>query len=184
MISHIQIYENAVPATFCEHLIDLFDKNAKDIIHAPAWMDHIGMYANPAKYPGQAMSYDWKNEVKILDSILAPVIEDYRNRVDVLNMLPKKCGQEAYRIKRYRKNEQEFRLHVDCSTYTNSSRFLAVLIYLNDSEAGTEFPLQDISITAKQGSIVVFPPCWPWPHRGLRPSIADKFIVSTYYTYV
>ena len=63
MISHIQIYENAVPATFCEHLIDLFDKNAKDIIHAPAWMDHIGMYATPARYPGKAMSYDWKNEV-------------------------------------------------------------------------------------------------------------------------
>ena len=90
MISHIQIYENAVPATFCEHLIDLFDKNAKDIIHAPAWMDHIGMYATPAKYPGQAMSYDWKNEVKILDSILAPVIEDYRNRVDVLKNAARK----------------------------------------------------------------------------------------------
>lgn len=183
MIPHIQIYEKAIPDDFCNHLIDLFEKNAKDIFHSPAWMDQIPMYFTPAKYPGQRLPYDWKKEVGILDTFIIPIIEDYRSRIDVLGMLPKKYSQESYRIKRYTKNEQEFRLHVDCSTHINSSRFLAVLLYLNDSEAGTEFPLHNININAQQGKIVVFPPCWPWPHRGLRPSIADKYIISTYYTY-
>lgn len=184
MESHIQVYENAVPADFCQHLINLFSQNSKDVVHAPAWMDHIGMYSAPAKYPGQAASYDWKAEVEILDKIITPIFTDYRARIDILNVLPKKFSQEAYRLKRYRQNEQEFRLHVDCSTLTNSSRFLAVLVYLNDSEAGTQFPLHDITVKAIQGNVVVFPPCWPWPHRGLRPSKADKYIISTYYTYM
>jgi len=182
-MSHIQIYDNIISKDLCESMIETFIKNEKDVLHAPGWMDQLVMLPTPSKFPGAKKPYDWKKEVEALDTAIDPLIRLYRSKIDTLGVLPKSCSQESYRIKRYKKNEQEFRLHVDCSTLTNSSRFLAVLIYLNDSEAGTEFPLHNLTVEAKQGRVVIFPPCWPWPHRGLRPEIADKFIISTYYCY-
>jgi len=183
MLDHIEIYDDVIPLEFCNKLIDLFDKHHTQIQHAPGWMDQIGMCDKNPKFPGMPKPYNWASESKQLNELIEPYIEKYKIKYDLLAMLPKKLDQEAYRIKRYKKNEQEFRLHADCSTLVNSSRFLAVLIYLNDSDAGTEFPMQEKMVDAIGGRIVVFPPMWLWPHRGLRPTIGDKYIISAYHCY-
>jgi hypothetical protein len=183
MLDHIEIYDNVISNQFCNELIELYNKHQDQVQHAPGWMDQIGMCAKSPKLPGMPRPYDWAKETIQLNELIDPYISQYKIKYDLLNVLPKKIDQESYRIKRYRKNEQEFRLHADCSTLTNSSRFLAVLIYLNDSDAGTEFPLQEKMVNAVEGRIVIFPPMWVWPHRGLRPSTGDKYIISTYHCY-
>jgi hypothetical protein len=183
MLDHIEIYDNVVPKKFCNELIEQYNKCHDQVQHAPGWMDQIGMCAKSPKLPGMPRPYDWANETMLLNGLIDPYIAQYQIKYDLLNVLPKKIDCESYRIKRYRKNEQEFRLHADCSTLTNSSRFLAVLIYLNTSDAGTEFPLQEKMVAAVEGRIVIFPPMWLWPHRGLRPTTGDKYIISTYHCY-
>jgi hypothetical protein len=183
MDQHITVYDDIINDIFCRQLIETFNQNTKSIQHFPGWMDQIGMCETKPKLPGMPKPYAWQKEVDQLNSVVLPLIESYVAELDVFKILPKNWDQEAYRIKRYRKDEQEFRIHADCSTVTNSSRFLAVLIYLNDNDAGTEFPCQNIYVEAKQGRVVVFPPAWPWPHRGLRPRDSDKYIISTYFCY-
>lgn len=183
MVEYIKIYDNAVCSMFCDDLIDKFYQNSASIQHFPGWMDQIGMCETKPKLPGLPKPYNWNSEVNYLNSAIIPLTKEYIENIDLYNILPKNWDQESYRIKRYKKNEQEFRLHADCSTFINSSRFLAVLIYLNDNDAGTEFPCQNLYIEAKKGRIVMFPPAWPWPHRGHRPREFDKYIVSTYLCY-
>jgi prolyl 4-hydroxylase len=183
MLDHIEIYDNVIPSEFCNILINLYGKHQNQIQHFPGWMDQIGMCDKNPKFPGMPKPYNWSAESAQLNALVDPCIDAYKIKYDLLDVLPKKLDQESYRIKRYRKNEQEFRLHSDCSTLTNSSRFLAVLIYLNNSDAGTEFPLQQKMVDAVQGRVVVFPPMWLWPHRGLRPITGDKYIISTYHCY-
>jgi hypothetical protein len=65
-----------------------------------------------------------------------------------------------------------------------ATRFLAFLFYLNDSDAGTEFPLEGITVEAKQGRLVIFPPGLQWPHIGHEPRLGDKYIMSTYLHYI
>lgn len=183
MLDHIEVYDNVIPNEFCRLLIATYQKNQNQVQHAPGWLDQIGMCKTATKFPGMPRPYDWASEVAEMNLLVNPVIEEYKQKFDLLNKLPIQFDQESYRIKRYRNNEQEFRIHTDCSTLVNSSRFLAVLIYLNDSDAGTEFPLQQKMIDAVSGRIVVFPPMWLWPHRGLRPTAGDKYIISTYHCY-
>jgi len=183
MLDHIEIYDNAIPNEFCNMLIELYNKHRDQVQHAPGWFDQIGMCSKNPKLPGMSTPYNWKAESNQLNLLVEPYIEKYKIKYDTFTVLPKKIDQEAYRIKRYRKNEQEFRLHADCTTLTNSSRFLAILIYLNNSDAGTEFPLHQKIVEAVQGRMVIFPPMWLWPHRGIRPITNDKYIISTYYCY-
>lgn len=183
MAEYIKIYDNILSPALCNDLIEKFGKNAGSIQHFPGWMDQIGMCETKPKFPGLPRPYDWHDEVLVLNEAVLPIVDSYISELDSFSILPKNWEQEAYRIKRYKRDQQEFRLHADCSTIVNSSRFLAVLIYLNDNDAGTDFPSQGIYVEAKQGRAVIFPPAWPWPHRGLRPRISDKYIVSTYFCY-
>ena len=52
---------------------------------------------------------------------------------------------------------------------------------LNDNEKGeTYFPKLDISSPCKKGSILIFPPLWPWLHGGAKPINKSKYIVGSY----
>ena len=63
--------------------------------------------------------------------------------------------------------------------------FLAALVYLNDVDQGgaTEFPGWGQSIQPEAGTVVLFPPLWPWLHAGRPPLSGPKYILSTYLHY-
>jgi len=100
---------------------------------------------------------------------------------------PEKYGVEEFRIKCYNEDEDCFSPHVDVGDANSSKRFLAFLFYLNDNFDGgnTVFKLPEKHIiTPEQGSVLMFPPTWQYPHEG-KPVIAGtKFIMSTYLHYV
>lgn len=105
---------------------------------------------------------------------------EYKKRWDPLMMTPQQSAMEGIRVKCYEPNTHEFRLHVDQGNRDSASRFIACLIYLNDNEAGTEFPQEQFTVSAEQGRMVLFPPNWQFPHRGLMPTTNTKYILSTY----
>ena len=45
-------------------------------------------------------------------------------------------------------------------------------------------PNLDIEIECKQGSLLMFPPMWPWLHAGQKPTRTSKYIMQSYLHYV
>jgi len=76
-----------------------------------------------------------------------------------------------------------FDWHVDVSGSPSNARFLAFFVYLDDNEAGsTEF--LDNKIDCVGGSALVFPPMWPWLHRGNKPIKKPKYLLQSYLHYM
>ena len=56
-------------------------------------------------------------------------------------------------------------------------RFLVFFLYLDDNEGGsTIFPNHGIKSECKKGSVLMFPPLWPWLHAGEKPIDKSKYI--------
>ncbi len=82
-------------------------------------------------------------------------------------------------------NYDEFKNHVDVNSKMNCTRFLVMFLYMADNKKGkTIFPNLDIEIECKQGSLLMFPPMWPWLHAGQKPSRVSKYIMQSYLHYV
>jgi len=85
-------------------------------------------------------------------------------------------------MKRYRSGGAEkFQLHFDAINHV-SSRYLVMLWYLNDVEAGgeTRFPQLELSVDPRAGRLLMFPPYWMYQHEGLPPLSGEKYILSAY----
>lgn len=155
----IELYEKVLSPELCNDLINVFDDSAKierkmfDEVELPE--SELTLY---------------------LRNIITQVGNHYLSKHDPRQFTPKKYGIEGFRIKRYEPNIHSFPWHIDSA---GGLRWLAFLIYLNDNEAGTEF--ENLTIPAKQGNIVVFPPFWNFPHQGQMPTVEPKYIMSTYY---
>ena len=125
----------------------------------------------------------WRAFADQVVATLTTCVTEYRTKWDPLHMMPDTWALEGLRVKCYRPMTHEFRLHVDQANRASSPRFLACLIYLNDNSAGTEFPQFNLTVGAKAGRILLFPPTWQYPHRGLMPTTDTKYIASTYLHY-
>ena len=82
-------------------------------------------------------------------------------------------------------NYDQFKDHVDVQDYASARRFLVGFLYLNDVEEGgeTSFPKLNFDISAKCGTILLFPPTWQYRHAGKPPVSNNKYIVGTYLHY-
>ena len=61
----------------------------------------------------------------------------------------------------------------------------SMVTFIYDNKKGkTIFPNLDVEIECKQGSLLMFPPMWPWLHAGQKPSRVSKYIMQSYLHYV
>ena len=100
-------------------------------------------------------------------------------------MWPNSYAFEEIRLKRYLSNGQdEFRPHVDAVSLASAIRFLVFFVYLDDNEKGeTAFPQLGVASPCKKGSLLMFPPLWPWLHAGLKPINTPKYMLGSYLHY-
>jgi len=94
----------------------------------------------------------------------------------------------GFRLQHYVRNYGHYRQHVDGTPWSSSStnvgrRVLAGIVYLNDVNIGGEtyFPVYEQNVSARAGSIVIFPAHWTHPHQGNPPISSDKWMISTFY---
>lgn len=92
----------------------------------------------------------------------------------------------GYKIQHYRKDEGQFKWHFDALGPGAWDRQLALVIYLNSVEAGGEtcFHRQNVKVRPVAGDAVVFPPFWTHMHCSEIPRSADKYIISSFVTFV
>lgn len=180
----IRIIDHAVSSELCEQIIAEFKRD--HTLHHHDGDRYIELETFDRRQPGkwnpqlEGRARRWNPLTDQVAQIVAEQTGEYKKRWDPLMMTPQQSAMEGIRVKCYEPNTHEFRLHVDQGNRDSASRFIACLIYLNDNEAGTEFPQEQFTVSAEQGRMVLFPPNWQFPHRGLMPTTNTKYILSTY----
>lgn len=70
--------------------------------------------------------------------------------------------------------------HSEDGTKDFSRRIGVYILYLNNVEEGgeTEFLYLSKRVAAKKGRLIIFPPNFPWTHRGNPPLSGDKYVMT------
>ena len=203
--NYVRVIDGALTPEFCSQLRENFELCERHHRRRSSdWVNLIELELWSQTYSGQLkqlspldqakkiLPYNWTQDCDQLRTLAFELGQDYSTHWGCegsVRFLPDlHTGQfaiEGMRIKCYRPNQlDEFRLHVDVANRESSARYVSFLFYLNDSDAGTEFPRDNYLVEAREGRVVMFPPLWTHPHRGLMPQDgATKYILSTYLQY-
>ena len=191
----VRAVDGVLSAEFCEHLIDKFEQCSRwhqrrtDYPHL--W--ELNLYSTKTRIMSAqevlrhstAAIWDPTDDCDHLARAVTTVAHDYKQHWDRYSSFPNDFSMEGFRLKAYRANTGDgFPIHTDNNRKEMSTRFLAFLFYLNDSDAGTEFPMEDLTVEARQGRVVIFPPGLQWPHIGHEPRQCHKYIISTYLHFI
>jgi hypothetical protein len=86
----------------------------------------------------------------------------------------------SYKVQKTLPGEGYHIWHCENGEKHNNNRIGVYILYLNDVEAGgeTEFLYMSRRVEAKKGRLVIFPPNYPWAHRGNPPLSGEKYIMT------
>jgi hypothetical protein len=181
----IRCYPDMIDAALCQAMIQKFD-------------------ADPRRQAGRVLAYnaagikesvdleirvlpDWEPLCRAFDRSVARSLRRYRTDVPNFNETQRGMFRETgYQIQCYQPNGRDsFLWHSDVSSRPSCDRVLALIAYLNTVEVGgeTEFRAQELKIAPARGSILWFPPTFPYVHRGNVPLSGPKYIVTCFLTY-
>jgi hypothetical protein len=177
---YVRVYDGDLEPAFCDKLVASFaglerfhQRNGRMVrfgMKESAWTE-----LNVTRLSDAGFLTFFRSRI---DAVLAA----YNRDVQLAIPVPNSPQTADLILKRYRPGQDEqFQLHFDAVNHL-AHRYLVMLWYLNDVEAGgeTRFPQLDISIRPKAGRLIVFPPYWMYQHEGVAPVSGDKYILSTY----
>lgn len=171
LTDYIKVYDNVLSEDFCKSLINSFEDTAS-IAHDTEYLKFNQININTS--PNQFCFLD--DIFEISEQVSARYFKDC-NIQYVPNYAYEHCKMKKYSEGGY------FGPHIDSADTSSGNRFLVLLYYLNTVEIGgeTEF-VNDLSVSVKpvQGSVLVFPSNFLYPHRANIPSSNSKYIMSTY----
>ena len=180
MENYIRRYDNVLSPELCDSLIERFENNPDQYEkHQQGEMSFTQIHLLKHK--------EWHDDAQTVVNGLHGCVDQYKTECKVVgNMWPEKFSLEPLRMKRYLPDgTDQFGDHVDVNSHESARRFLVFFLYLDDNEKGsTSFPQHDISSECKKGSLLMFPPMWPWLHAGQKPINKPKYIVGSYLHYV
>jgi len=175
----IRVYDNVIDNEYCHELINRFETNKQ--LHQS--FDDRGMIFTQINIQKEG----WYSDVNILSRVFQDNVDRYKKDCKIeKQQMPMNYILEPIRMKRYlANNHDEFQTHVDVNQRMNCTRFLVMFLYLANNKKGkTIFPNLDVEIECKQGSLLMFPPMWPWLHAGQKPTRISKYIMQSYLHYV
>jgi prolyl 4-hydroxylase len=177
----IKVYDNVLEPNICNFLINLFEQNVDN--QERIENDKKPNFTQFNLTENSKISEEVNNVHNFLISKVFEYKKKYYEFIDD-RCFPEKHNFEQFRIKKYNpETEDQFDTHVDVIDYASSRRFLSFMWYLNDVDNGGETVFENLTIRPKQGSMLVFPPLWTFPHRGNPPVSNLKYIMSTYLHY-
>jgi hypothetical protein len=185
------IYEahNMLPKTFCQELIEKFDRDSRK-------EEGITNYGTVSKMKKRTdlnieCITGWGLESKRLYDTFRTAFRNYQNNLK-LNVFGE---DKAYIVDQLFNNPNiavsgflmgrygvggHFKWHID---YTHGEeRICNFIIYLNDHEACTEF-LNGKKIKPEAGKIVFFPSTWTYSHCGQPVEKGNKYIITGFVIY-
>mgnify|MGYP000291520223 FL=1 len=182
-IDYLMGVQNALPDDVCKRLIEKFEKHPED--------ETIQRDTETYKFRELEITQleEFASERDILVHSASGLMKHYKKEMGV-KFFPENYVLEGLRIKKYNPHDQ-FDWHVDVGDANTCKRFMTIFWYLNTVEVGghTAFDWENddensIIIEPKEGSALMFPPMWMFPHKGEPPMSGPKYIVSTYAHYI
>jgi hypothetical protein len=175
LADHIMVFPNALAEDHCRMLIERFESSADQEI-CERESGHSFVQLN--------LTQNWPDQSKLLTHLFFDYFSRYQLSVKAA-FWPPRFSFEHLRIKRYLPNGRDsFPVHVDVMDHVAARRFMTAIIYLNGGTGGeTVFPNLDVSVEPVTGRLVAFPTNWLFPHAGLPPQSAPKYILHTYLCY-
>lgn len=177
---YVRVYDDALPPTLSRQLVESFESlqslqryNGRKLRRGLEQSEWTELNVTRLSEPGFLNGFKG-----LIDKALAR----YNADVALTLAIPNSPLTSDLIMKRYRSGgEERFQLHFDAINHV-ANRYLVLLWYLNDVAAGgeTRFPQLDLTIPARAGRLLMFPPYWMYQHEGLPPLQGDKYILSTY----
>lgn len=179
------VLDNCLSSEHCNQLIQKF--NDSELVERDSkWEQDYKSFKelNLTTHP------EFKIEQDLFYNRTSNLFQFYKEKCKV-EFFPNKFGYEDVRMKRYNVNDKDqFGWHTDVGDYASARRFLVMFYYLNDVKEGGETVFKsmvddkELFIKPEQGRIVIFPPMWMYPHKGMKPISNSKYIISTYLHYL
>ena len=183
MDNFVRIYNDVMTNEKCQYFVDKFEAHPEmqEIQNNSQGktLTMMNLMASP--------DTPFREDLNFLSNVFMENVEKYKKDCRIKPFqFPDKFGVEAYKIKRYLPNTtDEFPAHVDVRDRATARRFLVMFVYLTDNYAGqTELEVLAGSSPCRRGSILLFPPMWPWIHAGKAPVKNPKYIIGSYLQYV
>ena len=178
MENYIRVYDNIVSPEFCDGLIKKFEDN-------PQYQEKLskGLMSLTHMEIMRPDTQIFNDDIMHLVEKFQECIKTYKSDCNIEPVMwPQKYSFESFRMKRYIPDgTDQFGPHVDAKNIETCKRFLVFFCYLTDNLAGdTTFPQMGISSECKKGSLLMFPPMWPWLHSGEKPIETPKYILGSY----
>ena len=180
--NYIRAYDDVVSSDFCDELIKKFEDNPQHqekLSKGLMSLTHMELMRPDTEL--------FNEDIMHLVDKFQGCIKTYKSECNIEPVMwPEKYGFESFRMKRYLPDgTDQFGPHVDAKNIETCKRFLVFFLYLDDNDGGsTTFPQMGISSECKKGSLLMFPPLWPWLHAGEKPLNKPKYIVGSYLKYV
>lgn len=174
----VRIFPGVIDPATCSQLTTGFDERSEH---------HVRHDDGGFQFTELNITQHWPEAHEAVFRALVPQFEAYSRDLAIgPHQWPDELAFEELRIKRYEAGRDEFPEHVDVMDHPSARRFLAALLWLNDVRDGgeTDFPLWRQALKPSAGSLLLFPPLWPWLHAGRRPLSGPKYILTTYLHYV
>jgi hypothetical protein len=179
----IGVYENAVPHSLCDELINFFES-----------CDKLGLTVDRQQHDKVSKLHKQDDSLfvsRVLNLINYEVVSSfsdlfwenaYTQYADQYHTLSMVAPQRIYEFKMQRTpiGGGYHVWHSEQADKNSSSRILAYTCYLNDVEEGgeTEFLYYPKRIKPKKGTFLLFPGGFTHTHRGNPPISNTKYIVT------
>ncbi len=177
---YIQVFDDALPRDFCAQMVDSFEQMSRFHVR-----NGKGVKAGLEQSGWTELDITPLSDVKfqaVFHECINVHLARYNAHLGLTIPVPPTRHFAELCIKRYVPGgEEQFQPHFD-SINEVANRYLVFLWYLNDVEVGgeTRFCDLDVSVAARAGRLLIFPPYWMFQHAGQPPVSNEKFILSTY----
>ena len=192
MTDHIVLREKSIPGLLCKEIIKMFEdeeykREGQTISGVNKHIKDTTDFNIPKRHE------KWKDVEELLYRELSRNIVQYvktlnRNYVDSTNNYDteyqifdgKQLKTSTFMVQKYDKLKGRYIYHNDFNVNNdNTHRVITFLWYLNTVADGGETVFWgDYKIQPKEGTLLLFPSTWTYPHTGKMPVSEDKYIIT------
>lgn len=182
----VGVFDDAMSPTWCDRVIEYFDwcsQNNKTFNRqeSASLKDDTSTTLNPLN--SQEINFTYQNLTPVIsefnDVFWNQCYPEYLKKYDILTQYTTHTIY-SYKIQKTLPGGGYHIWHSEDGTAEFSRRIGVYIVYLNDVEEGgeTEFLYLGKRYPAKKGRIIIFPPNFPWAHRGNPPLSGVKYIMT------
>jgi hypothetical protein len=163
----IQVYDETLDPSVCDFLINVLESSQQ-----------LQLNLTDASKNSEEIN-------NVHNHIISKVFEYKKQYYEFIDdrCFPEQHNFEKFHIQKFRINEDYVAPHVEVQDYESARRFLAFKFFLNTVEQGGETAFSDFRVSPTQGSLLVFPPLWPFPYKEEIPINCDKYVLNCYLHY-